>query len=82
MKAAITCMVVVLATVLAPSAVRQKSKQASGIREPDAATAIKIAEPALIKVYGRKQIDYEKPLNATLEDGVWHVYGTDGTSVF
>jgi hypothetical protein len=42
----------------------------------DAATALKIGEPALIKNYGKKQIDYERPLNAKLEDGIWTVYGT------
>ncbi len=46
------------------------------VRVPDAATAISIAEPALAKVYGRRQIDYEKPLTAKLENGVWKVYGT------
>jgi hypothetical protein len=46
------------------------------IRVPDAATALSIAEPALAKVYGKRQIDYEKPLTAKLENGVWKVYGT------
>jgi hypothetical protein len=32
---------------------------------------LSIAEPALIKVYGKRQIDYERPLTATLDDGVW-----------
>jgi len=46
------------------------------IRIPDAAAAIKVAEPALIRVSGKKNIEDEKPLTATLEGGVWHVYGT------
>ena len=45
-------------------------------RVPDSATALSIAEPALIKVYGKKQIDYEMPLTVTLEYGIWSVYGT------
>jgi NTF2 fold immunity protein len=43
---------------------------------PDAATALSIAERALIKVYGKRQIDYEQPLTATLDNGIWSVYGT------
>jgi hypothetical protein len=46
------------------------------VRVPDAATAVSIAEPALAKVYGKRQIDYEKPLTAKLENGVWQIYGT------
>jgi hypothetical protein len=46
------------------------------VRVPDAATAISIAEPALAKVYGKRQVDYEKPLTAKLENGIWKVYGT------
>jgi hypothetical protein len=41
-----------------------------------AALALSIAEPALIKVYGKRQIDYERPLTAKLDDGIWSVYGT------
>jgi len=43
---------------------------------PDSATAISIARRAAIKVYGKRQIDYEEPLTANLEDGIWSVYGT------
>lgn len=43
---------------------------------PDAATALKIAEPALIKTYGKRVIDNERPLTAELKDGIWSVYGT------
>ena len=54
----------------------QNAPPASGVRVPDAATALSIAEPALIKVYGKRQIDDERPLTATLEGGIWSVYGT------
>jgi len=43
---------------------------------PDAATALKIAEPALIKTYGKRQIEDQRPLTATLENGIWIVSGT------
>jgi hypothetical protein len=48
----------------------------SGVRVPDAKSAISIAEPALIKTYGKRQIDYERPLTAKLDSGIWTVYGT------
>ena len=44
--------------------------------ELDLATAVDLAERALVKVYGKHQIDYEKPLTAKLENGVWNVHGT------
>ena len=43
---------------------------------PDEATAVKIAEKALTRIYGKKIIDSEKPFTATLSNGVWHVGGT------
>ena len=43
---------------------------------PDEATAVKIAEPALINMYGKRQIDDERPLTATLAKGIWTVSGT------
>jgi hypothetical protein len=46
------------------------------VRIPDDATALKIAEPALIKTYGKRHIDRERPLTATLEQGIWTVAGT------
>jgi hypothetical protein len=46
------------------------------VRVPNAATAISVAEPALVKTYGKRQIDYERPLTATLDKGIWTVAGT------
>jgi len=43
---------------------------------PDAATAIKIAVAVWEPIYGRKQIQSQKPFRATLRDGVWTVYGS------
>jgi len=54
----------------------QTSPPPSSVRVPDEATALKIAEPALIKTYGKRQIDDERPLTATLENGIWTVGGT------
>lgn len=54
----------------------QSSPPPTSVRVPDEATALKIAEPALIKTYGKRQIDYERPLGATLDNGIWTVAGT------
>jgi hypothetical protein len=43
---------------------------------PDEATAVKLAEKTLAKVYGRTKIQSETPFTATLSDGVWRVTGT------
>ena len=43
---------------------------------PDAKTAVNVAEAVLIPVYGKKQIESERPFTATLKDGVWTVAGT------
>lgn len=43
---------------------------------PDEATAVKIAEKALIPIYGKKRISAERPFGAVLKDGVWMVTGT------
>jgi hypothetical protein len=58
-------------TLSAQSAPKQRS-----VRVPDEATALKIAEPALISTYGKRQIDEERPLTATLHNGIWTVCGT------
>jgi hypothetical protein len=43
---------------------------------PDEKTAIAIAVAVWLPIYGEKQIESEKPFNAVLKDGVWHVEGT------
>ena len=50
-------------------------KPAAGL-VPDAGTAIAIAEAVSLPVYGKTQIDSEKPLRATLQKDVWLVTGT------
>lgn len=54
----------------------QSSPPPTIVRVPDEATALKIAEPALIKTYGKRQIDDERPLTATLDKGTWIVSGS------
>ena len=43
---------------------------------PDAKTAVAIAEAVLIPIYGKEQINSEKPLKANLKDGIWTVQGS------
>jgi hypothetical protein len=43
---------------------------------PDADTALKISEVILVRIFGQAQIDVERPLTVTLENGVWIVKGT------
>lgn len=42
---------------------------------PDEETAIKIAVAVWIPIYGKEQIEGEKPYQAVLKDGVWYVTG-------
>ena len=66
---------IVLSLLLASSPLCQgrKSKPKS---VADSATAVEIAEAALVPVYGRKHIESERPFTATLNNGVWTVHGT------
>lgn len=43
---------------------------------PNSTTAVRIAEAVLVPVYGEKQIASERPLTATLKDGIWTVQGS------
>ena len=63
------------ASVLVTFAFGQGYKPPQGY-VPDAATAVQIAEAVLVPVYGKKQIESEKPLTAKLENDVWTVSGT------
>jgi hypothetical protein len=65
----------VLAIAMALSGLCQTT-EATRQKVPDSATAISLAEKALAKMYGKKVIDSERPFNASLSDGVWHVTGT------
>jgi hypothetical protein len=43
---------------------------------PDEETAIKIAVAVWSPIYGKEQIEKEKPFKATLKNGVWYVMGS------
>lgn len=43
---------------------------------PNSETAIAIAEAVFTPVFGKKQIESERPFKATLNDDVWTVSGT------
>ena len=58
-----------------PLAFAQKPMASKG-PVSDSEAAVKIAEAALIPVYGEKQIRSEEPFVAELKDNVWTVFGT------
>lgn len=43
---------------------------------PDEETAIRIAVSVWIPIYGKEQIESEKPYYATLSNGIWSVSGS------
>ena len=43
---------------------------------PTRGTAVRIAEAVLIPIYGERNIQKQKPLNASLKGNVWRVTGT------
>lgn len=61
--------------LIAALAAGQRDRRKNGY-VPDEGTAVKIAEAALVPVYGKKQIESEEPFTARLKDDVWTVYGT------
>jgi hypothetical protein len=66
----------ILFTAIAAAALAQRTDNSHPIAAPDEATAVKIAEKALAKVYGEKKIESERPFKAKLRDGIWHIWGT------
>jgi hypothetical protein len=67
---------VICASVLfAAEAQKHNYKPASGYI-PDEETAIKIALAVWTPIYGKEQLDKEKPYKATLKDGIWYVSGS------
>jgi hypothetical protein len=49
--------------------------RAGGNSVPDEASAVRVAEKVLIPIYGRKQIESERPFTAKLHGNVWVVDG-------
>jgi len=43
---------------------------------PDKDTAVAIAYAVAVPIYGKKEMDGEKPFQAELEDGIWTIQGT------
>jgi hypothetical protein len=43
---------------------------------PDSKTAVAVAEAVLVPVYGKEQIEGERPFTATLKHDVWTIGGT------
>jgi NTF2 fold immunity protein len=72
MKALAACS---CALVIATFALGQGYKPRSGY-VPDSGTAVQIAEAVLIPIYGKKQIESERPFTATLKGDTWTVEGT------
>jgi len=69
------CLTIFLIAI-AVGVLAQQTNNPPPVAVPDEATAVKIAEKALAKVYGEKKIESERPFKAILRDGIWHVGGT------
>ena len=70
------CMVYTALLFMALGTLAHGACQANTVRIPDAATALKIAEPILVKTYGKHQVDYERPFSVRLIGDVWIISGT------
>lgn len=71
------CLTILLIAIAATAeVVAQQTNNPPPVAVPDEATAVRIAERALAKVYGQKKIEAERPFEAMLRDGIWHVGGT------
>jgi beta-lactamase superfamily II metal-dependent hydrolase len=72
------CAVFCLTLILAAAALCQTApgcKPKAGF-VPDSKTAVAVAEAVLIPVYGKGQVESERPFTATLEHDVWTIGGT------
>jgi len=66
----------IMSLAITAVALAKQTNDPSRVAAPDEATAVKIAESALTRIYGKKRIHSEKPFSANLVDGIWHVTGT------
>jgi hypothetical protein len=66
----LSVLIAIAATAINGAAVDAESYVSPDGFVPNAATAIAIAEAILIPIYGRAQIEAERPFSATLKDGV------------
>jgi len=69
------CLTILLIAIV-PTVVAQQTNNPPPVAVPDDATAVKIAEKALAKVYGKQHIESERLFKAVLLKGIWHVGGT------
>ena len=69
----------VLAGITATTVLRSQSTEHSYVPArgfvPDSSTAVAVAEAVLIPIYGRANIERQRPFTASLADGVWSVTG-------
>jgi hypothetical protein len=63
------------AILLGQATERHNYKPAAGY-VPDEETAIRIAIAVWIPIYGKDQIEKEKPYEAVLRNGIWYVSGS------
>src|SRR5215813_11524770 len=66
----------ILFMLIAADILAQQTNNSPAVAVPDQATAVKLAEKALVRIYGKKQIESVRPFRAELIQGVWHVTGT------
>ena len=66
----------VLLMAIAMGVSAQQANNAASVAVPDEDTAVQLAEKALVTVYGKEEVESERPFKATLSHGVWHVAGT------
>lgn len=69
------CLTILLMAVAA-GVLAQHTNNSPPVAVPDEATAVKLAEKALAKIYGKRRIQSERPFTAKLAEGIWHVTGT------
>ncbi len=62
--------------IVVPEQEYQSASPSAPVAVPDEPAAVKLAEKALARVYGRKKIHAQRPFTATLTNGIWHVVGT------
>lgn len=67
--------IVLFPSIMTGQNIRQQGFTPKNGFVPDERTAVAIAEAVLIPIYGKEQIDSEKPLTAKLKDGIWTVQG-------
>ncbi len=71
----------IFSLIVSPITLRADEKQKHNYKPkqgyvPNEETAIKIAVAVWIPIYGKEQIENEKPYKAVLKDGVWFVTGS------